>query len=86
MTSFLNEEFLNEDPLTRYRREHDEQQAELARNRRREERERQRMQQVALAPDDYWAEVDRRIQEKFDPTETWAAQDFRSAKALSFLR
>jgi hypothetical protein len=50
----------------RYRREHDEQQAELARNRRREERERQRTQQVALAPDDYWAEVDRRIQEKFD--------------------
>jgi chromosome segregation ATPase len=66
MPAFLTEDFLNEDPLTRYRREHDEQQEELARQRRREERERQRTQQVALAPDDYWAEVDRRIQEKFD--------------------
>jgi chromosome segregation ATPase len=68
MTSFLNEEFLNEDPLVRYRREHDEQQAELARQRRREERERQRteVRQVAIAPDDYWAEVDRRIEEKLN--------------------
>jgi DNA repair exonuclease SbcCD ATPase subunit len=66
MTSFLTEDFLNEDPLTRYRREHDEQQAELARQRRREERERQRTQQVVPAPDDYWAEVDRRIEEKFN--------------------
>jgi hypothetical protein len=68
MTSFLNEDFLNEDPLRRYQREHDEQQAELARQRRREERERQRTEarQVAPAPDEYWAEVDRRIQEKFD--------------------
>jgi chromosome segregation ATPase len=68
MTSFLNEEFLNEDPLVRYRSEHDEQQAELARQRRREERERQRteVRQVAIAPDDYWAEVDRRIEEKLN--------------------
>jgi hypothetical protein len=33
MTAFLNEDFLNEDALTRYRREHDEQQAEFARQR-----------------------------------------------------
>jgi chromosome segregation ATPase len=68
MTSFLTEEFLNEDPLRRYRREHDEQQAELARQRRLEERERQRteVRQVVPAPDDYWAEIDRRIEEKFN--------------------
>ena len=64
MPAFLTEDFLNEDPLARYRREHDEQQVEFARQRRREERERQRAQQAVPAPDDYWAEVDRRIEEK----------------------
>jgi predicted nucleic acid-binding Zn-ribbon protein len=55
------------DPLARYRREYEQQEAELARQRRQEERERQRSaSQVALAPDDYWAEVDRRIEEKLN--------------------
>jgi DNA repair exonuclease SbcCD ATPase subunit len=60
------EDFLNEDPLRRYQREHAEQEAEFARQRRREERIQQRTQQVVPAPDDYWAEVDRRIEEKFN--------------------
>jgi DNA repair exonuclease SbcCD ATPase subunit len=60
-------DFLDEDPLRRYQREYAERQEELARERRREERERQRnVSQVAMAPDDYWAEVDRRIEEKFN--------------------
>jgi chromosome segregation ATPase len=68
MSAFLTEDFLNEDPLRRYQREFNEQQEELARQRRREERERQRteVRQVAIAPDDYWAEVDRRIEEKLN--------------------
>jgi predicted RNase H-like nuclease (RuvC/YqgF family) len=43
------------DPLARYRREYEQQQEELARNRCREEREQQR------APNDFWAHVDDRI-------------------------
>jgi hypothetical protein len=65
MPSFLTEDFLNESPLVRYRREHDEQQAELARERRREKLEQQRTQsqQVAVS-DDFWGQVDARIEQK----------------------
>ena len=67
MTAFLTEDFLNEDPLARYRREHDERQAELVQARRREARDQQRnASQVAMAPDEYWREVDARIEEKIN--------------------
>jgi chromosome segregation ATPase len=62
MPRFLTEDFLNEDSLQRYRREYDEQQEEFARQRRQEER-RQRTQ-VTTSPDDYWNEVDARIDAK----------------------
>jgi chromosome segregation ATPase len=52
------------DPLARYRRETEQQEEELARKHRQEQRERQRnASQVALAADDYWAEIDRRIEQ-----------------------
>jgi hypothetical protein len=55
------------DPLAKYRRECEQQEAEFARQRAHEERERQRAQaQQAVATNDYWAEVDRRIEEKFN--------------------
>jgi hypothetical protein len=52
--AFLPADFLNEDPMRRYVREHNEQEAELARQRRRAEREwqRTRSQQVVPTPDD----------------------------------
>jgi hypothetical protein len=48
------EDFMNEDPLRRYQREAAEQEAEFARQRRREEREWQRTQRVSTVrvPDD----------------------------------
>jgi chromosome segregation ATPase len=67
MTSFLNEDFLNEDALVRYRREHAEQQAEFARHRAHEERERRRAQQTVDAQTASWVEwVDARIEEKLN--------------------
>jgi chromosome segregation ATPase len=55
------------DPLARYRREQEQQEEEFARKRRQEERERQRTQaQQAAATNDYWAQVDARIEEKFN--------------------
>jgi chromosome segregation ATPase len=61
MTSVLPSDYLTEDGLTRYRREHREEEERLARERRQEARERQRTRQAVSAPDDYWAEVDARI-------------------------
>jgi len=55
----------DDDVMARYRREHDEQQEAIARKRRDEERAQQRTQ-VVPAPDDYWAQVDARIEEKFN--------------------
>ena len=57
------------DPLARYRREHEQQEAELARNRRHEERVQQRTQQTMDAQTASWVEwVDARIGEKFNAT------------------
>ena len=56
------------DPLARYKREYGQQEAEIARERMREERAHQRTQSQQVAPgsDDFWGHVDARIEQKGD--------------------
>jgi chromosome segregation ATPase len=54
------------DPLTKYRREHEQQRAEIARERDERARQRTQLQQVAPGSDDFWGHVDARIEEKGD--------------------
>jgi chromosome segregation ATPase len=55
------------DPLARYRREYEQQEEELARKRAREERVQQRAEsQKVAALDDYWGQVDARIEQKLN--------------------